>query len=474
MSMFENMQRRRQPQQPPSRQSFVPPAKAEAINQQMPPRPEATFGHSLAHIAITYDAAVPQPPLQIQRSAPFQAADERKPLDLGQGIQAIRQGETERSVDSLPSTAPPINLASSSVPVQRYVDFEYEEQSQSLIFFENMETPVDKYLWYDGQYYDFDESQWNALEPQFRQQFQQYGGSPTYYLQQHTSVPEEQKTVSTTQSSEQPFDATIPSLETISSATTRDWKYDLGGYWVGQTSGMIYYPPRQEKEKGLLTDKDGKPVSDTTLQEEIRALHFSERGQEELNIAKSRKRMERDLASISGRDAKKVSSQVVSDSVDSLHWLGIKWSPGKPKDGAKNAVNHWFKHSVVEGVAHNASGFDDDARTSAAIEYVQHAYKFKEQYKATKFTQKSFNNDGEESGTVDIYFSYDPKTDAATIAVWDQTCNCMRSFYDLEKSIHGGPSNKDWLIANGAPKRFLTDDAKQEEDQDDPKQEEDE
>lgn len=117
-------------------------------------------------------------------------------------------------------------------------------------------------------------------------------------------------------------------------------------------------------------------------------------------------------------------------------------SPGKAGDGYKNAYAHWYKHSSVGGVNHVATGDSEEHTLQATASYVRHAYQFKTDNDTRKFTQR----DPEDGKTVTIYYS----ADYNTIAVFDHSLGVMRSFYDLNPSIHGMPDNRTWLVNNGA------------------------
>lgn len=88
------------------------------------------------------------------------------------------------------------------------------------------------------------------------------------------------------------------------------------------------------------------------------------------------------------------------------------------------------------------AGTSEEHTLQATASYVRHAYQFKTDNDTRKFTQR----DPEDGKTVTIYYS----ADYNTIAVFDHSLGVMRSFYDLNPSIHGMPDNRTWLVNNGA------------------------
>ncbi len=211
----------------------------------------------------------------------------------------------------------------------------------------------------------------------------------------------------------------------------KEWKYN-GSYWES-SKGWMFFPekPAPKGKKGQpaqLVDDKCAPIRDDRMLEALAALD-SQRTPE---APKQRASLFVGMLPPAAKRA----------DYSTPEGIGQVWSPGKQGDGYQNAHAHWLKHAQVGGQHHTATGMSEEHQLAATGSYVQHAYEFKAANDGRKFTQR----DPEDSKNVTVYYS----ADLGTIAVFDHDMGVMRSFYDLNPSVHGAPDNRTWLRRNGA------------------------
>jgi uncharacterized protein DUF4157 len=214
-------------------------------------------------------------------------------------------------------------------------------------------------------------------------------------------------------------------------ALSGEWSYN-DTYWES-TKGWSFYPGSTvHKKSDRLIDDKQRPVQDQTLIVELARREAERKKGKTGGVNFSLYGIPR--GPTAGRD------------LDSAEGIAKNWSPGKSGDGYANAREHWEKHPQVGGRHHAATSFDEPALVAATASYVKHAYEFMATNQQNSFRQSNFSADGGSPKNVTVYYS----SDCNTIAVFDQDMGVLRSFYDLNPSLHGAPSNREWLRANGA------------------------
>jgi hypothetical protein len=224
----------------------------------------------------------------------------------------------------------------------------------------------------------------------------------------------------------------VPVISSGNATASGEWSYN-NTYWES-TNGWSFYPGSAiQKKPDRLLDNHMKRVDDPLLIADLAQREATrKRGSKSSVVSFGLLGIPR--GPTRGRE------------LDSIDGIAQNWSPGKSGTGYDNARAHWEKHPHVGGRQHTAAGWDEDARVAATASYVKHAYEFMETNKANSCRQGNFTADGGSAKNVTIYYS----NDYDTIAVFDQDMGVLRSFYDLNPSLHGHPTNKVWLRANGA------------------------
>jgi hypothetical protein len=224
----------------------------------------------------------------------------------------------------------------------------------------------------------------------------------------------------------------VPVISTDNATAPGQWSYN-NTYWESANGWSFYPGSAAQRKPDRLRDNQMKPVDDPVLIADL-AQREATRKRGSKSSAVSFGLLGIPRGSTRGRN------------LDSVHDIAQNWSPGKSGTGYENAREHWEKHPHVGGRQHTATGWDEDAKAAATASYVKHAYEFMETNKANSCQPKGFTADGGSAKNVTIYYS----NDYDTIAVFDQDMGVLRSFYDLNPSLHGYPTNKAWLRANGA------------------------